>query len=189
MSVKVQSVVWKHSRCGGSALLLLLALADIADDEGVAYPSVAALARKIRMSERNTHYLIKKLCIMDELSVEDGAGPRGCNLFKVHTSRGAKVADEPAIFAGVQSFQGAPPFRKGVLSAAPNTSLIRHDNDNNTAPAGSLIPTSKTTKKQQNNNNKTTPTKTKKPKTKTPPHKTPTKPNEKKEKKKNDGIT
>ena len=144
MSVKVQSVVWKHSRCGGSALLLLLALADIADDAGVAYPSVAALARKIRMSERNTHYLIKKLCSMDELSVEVGAGPRGCNLFRVHTSRGAKITDEPAIFAGVQSFQGAPPFRKGVQSAAPNTSLIRHDNDNNTALAGSLILKSKT---------------------------------------------
>src|SRR3569832_1743472 len=124
MSVKVQSVVWKHSCCGGLVLLLFLALADIADDEGVAYPSVAALARKIRMSERNTFFLIKKLCIMDELSVEVGAGPRGCNLFKVHTSRGAKVADEPAIFAGVQSFQGAPPFRRGGRAAAPGAAGI-----------------------------------------------------------------
>ena len=123
MSVKVSQSVWAHSRAKGAELLLLLAIADVADDEGVAYPSIATLARKIRMGERNTHYLVKKLCAAHELSVEIGAGPRGCNLFRVQTFRAAN-------FAGVQTFQGARACAKGVQPVAPNTSLNRHNNNN-----------------------------------------------------------
>lgn len=124
MSVKVSQSVWAHSRAKGAELLLLLAIADVADDEGVAYPSLATLANKIRMGERNTHYLVKKLCAAHELSVETGAGPRGCNLFRVQTLRAAN-------FAGVQTLQGARACARGVQPVAPNTSLNRHNNNNN----------------------------------------------------------
>jgi len=52
MSVKVMSSVWEHSPHKGSELLLLLAIADNADDLGVAWPSQETLATKMRMSVR-----------------------------------------------------------------------------------------------------------------------------------------
>lgn len=79
--------VWKHSRQKGSTLLLLLAIADHAHDDGEgAYPSVATLAKKVRMSERNVQYLIKRLEASGELGVLHGQGPQGCNLFSVKMS-------------------------------------------------------------------------------------------------------
>jgi len=61
MSIKVMSRVWEHSQHGGSTLLLLLALADWADDWGYCFPSHATIARKIRSGERNVYYLLRKL--------------------------------------------------------------------------------------------------------------------------------
>ena len=52
MSVRISGAVWKHSRLSGSELLLLLALADFADDGGFCYPSVSTLAGYMRMSVR-----------------------------------------------------------------------------------------------------------------------------------------
>lgn len=61
MSIEVMTRVWKNSQHSGSTLLLLLALADWADDWGYCYPSHATIARKIRSSERNVYYLLRKL--------------------------------------------------------------------------------------------------------------------------------
>jgi hypothetical protein len=49
MSIKRMSAVWEYSQHKGSALLLMLAIADMADDLGVAWPGYGYLARKIRM--------------------------------------------------------------------------------------------------------------------------------------------
>jgi hypothetical protein len=82
------SSVWEKSDLGGTELLCLLAISDFANDRGIAFPSVATLAKKIRMSERNTHYLLKKLVEKGELEIEVNAGPGGCNLFRVQTLQG-----------------------------------------------------------------------------------------------------
>lgn len=80
MSVKIMHQVWERSIHGGSELLLMQAIADFADDDGHAYPSVPTLARKIRMSERNTRYLLVKLKRSGELEIVPN-GPRGCNRY------------------------------------------------------------------------------------------------------------
>lgn len=49
MSIKRMTAVWEHSQHKGSALLLMLALADIADDIGVCWPGYGYLSRRIRM--------------------------------------------------------------------------------------------------------------------------------------------
>ena len=45
---------WQSSRARGTDLLVLLALADIANDDGECWPSIAHLARKCRIDERTT---------------------------------------------------------------------------------------------------------------------------------------
>lgn len=39
MSIRVMSSVWANSKQSGNDLLVLLALADFADDRGVAFPA------------------------------------------------------------------------------------------------------------------------------------------------------
>lgn len=82
------TAVWEHSQHKGSALLLLLAIADHAHDDGRgAYPSVAALARKIRMSERQVQRILQLLEASEEVGIQWGEGPRGTNLITVRLHR------------------------------------------------------------------------------------------------------
>ncbi len=80
MSISAIDRAWKYSRHGGSALLLLMALADWADDWGYCWPSHAAMARKIRSSERNVYYLLRKLEESGEIRVINrGRGGKGAD--------------------------------------------------------------------------------------------------------------
>ena len=56
------SLVWKCYPGGGSKLLTMLALADWAGSDGSRiYPSMATLAAKIRMSERQVTRIVHEL--------------------------------------------------------------------------------------------------------------------------------
>lgn len=92
MAIAVMSKVWDVSQAGGTELLLLLAIADFADEQGYAYPSVPTLAKKIRMSPRNTQYILQKLVAMGELEITLNAGRRGSNLYQVKTLHPASLA-------------------------------------------------------------------------------------------------
>jgi DnaD/phage-associated family protein len=64
----------------GSALLLLLAIADFADDDGVAFPGTSTLAEKIRMSERQVVRLRQMLYESGELEYIGGGNGAGDRL-------------------------------------------------------------------------------------------------------------
>lgn len=83
MSVRISTYVWAQSEHKGTDLLLLLALADIANDSGDAWPAVRTLATKIRMSERNTQRTLSRLVKTGALTIQANAGPRGCHLYTV----------------------------------------------------------------------------------------------------------
>lgn len=84
MSIKCQSHVWEHSQQKGSTLLVLLAIADYAHDDGTgAWPSIATLARKSRMTRRNVQLVIRQLERSKELKVRCRAGPHRCNMYEV----------------------------------------------------------------------------------------------------------
>jgi len=53
--------VWAESKQSGSLLMMLLAIADFADDDGYAWPSVRTLATKCRMQLRNAQALLATL--------------------------------------------------------------------------------------------------------------------------------
>ena len=61
MSVKIMTRVWEYSGQGASELLLLLAIADNADDDGYCWPGGEYLANKVRMSYRSVMRLIQSL--------------------------------------------------------------------------------------------------------------------------------
>lgn len=123
MSIRVMTHVWTHSKQKGAALLLLLAIADFANDDGEAWPAVETLAEKIRMSERYTHMLIKALVETGELAVDTQAGKHGCNLFLVQGVKPASPVKPIAPGVKPASEGGEARFPKGVKPASPEPSL------------------------------------------------------------------
>jgi len=75
--------VWEHSQQSSGALLVLLAIADFANDDGVAFPSIGTLARKARLSERQVQRVIGELVAAQELDVTPGKGRAGSHLYRV----------------------------------------------------------------------------------------------------------
>jgi len=95
MSVKVMSLVWQHSVHKGGDLLLLLAIADNASDDGVAWPSIAMLAHKTRLGERAVQYNLQALTESGELTVIPGGGRGHPNQYVIHV-KGEKIAPNRA---------------------------------------------------------------------------------------------
>ncbi|MDP2606094.1 MAG: conserved phage C-terminal domain-containing protein [Deltaproteobacteria bacterium] len=61
MSVKIMARVWGHSQQKGGELLVMLALADFANDAGESWPSIPTLADKSRLAERHTRRVLRNL--------------------------------------------------------------------------------------------------------------------------------
>ena len=135
MSIKVMTAVWEYSAHKGSDLLLLLAIADHADDAGVAYPSVPNLARKTRMTDRNVQLRLRALSHSKELDIHLYAGPKRSHLFRVKIQgENFSPTDNRNIappqskgekFSGVKSFQGeisgSPGVKFPVQNPAPSS--------------------------------------------------------------------
>lgn len=77
------TTVWMKAPVEGGELLLLLALADNANDDGVAFPSVSYLARKARMTGRNVQLCLRKLQTKGLMRVIPNAGPSGTNKYRL----------------------------------------------------------------------------------------------------------
>lgn len=61
MSIKIMTTVWDKADANGSELLMLLALADMANDTGICWPSIDHLAKKVRLDRRQAIRLLDKL--------------------------------------------------------------------------------------------------------------------------------
>ncbi len=106
------SYVWEHSTHKGTELLTLLAIADFAHDDGKgAYPSIPMLARKTRMSKRQTQYVLRTLQQSGELRIDYKQGPHGVNVYAI--SLGCSVVH-------VQKLHGAEIAPKVVQPIAHN---------------------------------------------------------------------
>jgi len=112
------AAVWKGSQHSGSALLMMLAIADFSDDEGKAYPSVATLAKKTRMKVRNANYLLNQLTSSLELVIKTGASRYGTNEYRIALDRlhGVHPVAEVHAVAGVQANAG---LHRGARGSAP----------------------------------------------------------------------
>lgn len=77
------SRVWDESKQNGTALLLLLAIADHANDQGIAWPSISTLAAKARVKDRQAQNLIAQLESAGELVVKRGKGRRNTSIYVV----------------------------------------------------------------------------------------------------------
>ncbi len=70
--------VWESSSTKGGARLVLLALADYANDEGYCHPGVERLALKSALTERNVQFILRDLEARGELVTLQRDGSRAC---------------------------------------------------------------------------------------------------------------
>lgn len=97
MSVKVMTWVWEHSPVAGNERLVLLAIADNADDAGSnAWPSVRTLAHKTRLDARTVQRVVRRLCEGGHLKVTPSAGRGGANLYQVVMHHQPAAATNPS---------------------------------------------------------------------------------------------
>lgn len=119
-------IMWvlDHSESKHGARLVLLALAEHANDEDVSYPSVGSLARRANLSERATQEALRKLVEDDELR-EDGSSEYGTNryvLVGVRNLRGGAESNAGGVQNGAQNTsQTAPePTTKSTTEPTPS---------------------------------------------------------------------
>lgn len=86
MSIKIMSQVWEREDLDPYERLVVLCLADHANDEGVCYPSVGRLCQRTGMKERGVQNVLKRLSERGVLTVQKNAGMKGANLYTVHAT-------------------------------------------------------------------------------------------------------
>lgn len=92
MSVKIMSAVFESETLGPTERLIMLSLADHADDAGRCYPSIARLRQRTGLSERAVQSNIRSLQAAGYITIIPGAGQGGSNVYIV---RPTPAADAP----------------------------------------------------------------------------------------------
>lgn len=164
MSFKVTNWAWSRSESRNGARLVLLALADRADDAGFAWPSIEDLCERTKLSPRAVQKAITNLVELGELKVESGGGRRVRNRYtiipKPRTSDG--VTDEypgpsdgvthgkPRTSDGV-SPEETPHFEAETPHFATETPSFEHGNPVKSAGEPPLEPSEEPSENNHNN--------------------------------------
>lgn len=77
MSNRVLNFVWDRSPSEGTELLVLLSLADQANDEGDCWPSVRSLCKRARIDRRYAQRIIRNLAARGEIEITRRKRPDG----------------------------------------------------------------------------------------------------------------
>ncbi|HEV8328152.1 MAG TPA: helix-turn-helix domain-containing protein [Nitrospiraceae bacterium] len=120
MSIKVMSAVWQHSKAKSGDLLVALAIADFSNDEGLAFPSIPTMAKKSRLSTRQTKRSLARLQHSGELTIFKKQGPHGVNRYRILL--GDKLALDHDVKVTSKPPHGDILGKKVVTPTSPNPS-------------------------------------------------------------------
>jgi len=87
MSIRVMASVWDNGPEDRSELLVLLALADFANDAGECWPSMIGIAEKARMTERGAQKIVRRLEETGWLEIVTGGGRGGKNSYRIKAEK------------------------------------------------------------------------------------------------------
>lgn len=145
MSVLASTWVWQHSESTGNARLVLLAIADAADQHGEnAWPAQQTIADMVRVSVRTVRRLVADLVELGELEVEVHAGgtsrtrddrrPHLYRLPKMAGQNGRTTVSPRSVTGGQTGGHGRTNREARADTAVPRTSFPEHPKKNN--PSG-----------------------------------------------------
>jgi hypothetical protein len=130
VSIKVMTLVWDGFDASGSELLCMLALADWCDDfGGNLYPSMATIAEKIRLSEKQARRIVHKFeqdGWLEVVGCANGGAPGSSKRWKLNVKRIAELAlkkpqkPAPTPPASVTPPVGVPDPSHGCPSTPPS---------------------------------------------------------------------
>ena len=156
MSIRVMTSVWDDLRTQAhSELLVLLALADWANDDGYCWPTISALATKARLSERAVQQILGRLTATGRIRRIQGGGRGRANRYQVVTPRNSAPETVNAIHRKENTEAETPndihPFgpKRVKLTTqngecgAPHTSYTRQNNTTTTTNGDAVSPDEK----------------------------------------------
>jgi hypothetical protein len=75
--------VWQYSLATGADLLLLLALADASDDDGLSFPDIEDLAHRARLNVEHTKAKLGQLVSQGALKKIENVGSQGNDYYQI----------------------------------------------------------------------------------------------------------
>ncbi|HWY55737.1 MAG TPA: helix-turn-helix domain-containing protein [Terriglobales bacterium] len=100
MSVEAISWVWKHSKSRLAARLLLLRIANNADEDGQnSWHTVPSMAKATNLSDRQVTRACRQLQALGEVEVKFRAGPYEANVYSMPLMGGDKLSPPPPLSA------------------------------------------------------------------------------------------
>ena len=140
MSIRIMSAVWELD-LQASEKLVLLALADNANDEGLCWPSIATIARKCGKGDRSVQQAIQELQKLGHLTRDEVVG-KGCrytihprnNCAPAENSPPQKTTDTPA--------ESAPKPSRTINTSEAKASSVTRAPKANAFPAPADVPDS-----------------------------------------------
>ena len=131
MSVHVSSWVWKYSKAKDHQLLVLLTLADMANDEGVCWPSIRTICQRCRISERSAQVAVKIAAGNGEIIILPQSGPHSVNVYQFTAFAPAKSAPPQNLHPASLGKIGVQNTTKPPAKSAPKSSESSKVNVNN----------------------------------------------------------
>lgn len=147
MSLSAMKWVFDHSQTRGSARVLMLVIADMANDDGECWPGKAKLAKKVNVLPRQITKLIQECERLKELAVIPHTNPDGAQTSnrylltkfadarRLKEARSVKIKTPPGVLEDTPpvSYNALPP---GVLEDTQNQSNETKDKQLPVAPDG-----------------------------------------------------
>ena len=123
--------IFESKTLGPTERIIMLALADHADDSGRCFPSMSRLAQRTGLSERAVRTNVRKLEIEGYLSVIIGAGMSGANVYFVKPTPAAD-APRQEMPPGISCPEGGHMTTVRGAAGAPKPSLTINEPPENT---------------------------------------------------------
>jgi Helix-turn-helix domain len=135
MSIRLMAQVWEDTRVESQAeLLVLLALADHARDDGLCWPSMRTIAKKARLEERSAQRIVRRLIEKEliELVSKGGCieGHNTPNHYRVMVSESKQSSARSYGQPGVTVSRGVGGDRRTPRGDVEDTSGVTHGHPN-----------------------------------------------------------
>lgn len=125
--------VFDTSPSEGLSRLVLIALADYADDDGVCWPAIASIAKKARCAESTVHRALKRLAESGEIEIHLNAKDKGVNLYRLVAAAGEQLRLGVSAAEGSHGDTGA---RVTPKPSVPRTSISSQGTDGSGSQSG-----------------------------------------------------